>query len=126
MPDTAITAEGDINCQEVCGGREMPQSLISFPLSLQLYITLKTTTTEVIRLVVQQLEKARFEKHLTTRGLTEEDLADFYLVCINGKREWTLESGFNPLQLQTQASKCRLFVRRQSEEVIMDEQATTV
>ncbi len=103
----------------------MPHYMCCLP-SPQLYITIKTTTIEVIRLVVQQLEKARYEKGLTDRGLTEDDLSDFYLVCYSGNSEWTLEGSFNPLQLQAQASKCRLFVKRYSEELVIDEQATTV
>ena len=76
-----------------------------------------TTTNEVIRLVVHQLEKARIERNIAGTHLTEEDLTDFYLVAISGNKEWVLHSEFNPLQMQSQMSKCRLYVRRRSEEI---------
>ena len=91
---------------------------------LQLYITLKTTVSEVIRLVVQQLEKARFDRGIPGRQLLEDDISDFYLVAISNSKEWLLDKDFNPLQLQSQSSKCRLFVKRQSEDMKID--ATSV
>lgn len=95
-----------------------------FNISLQLYITLKTTVSEVIRLVVQQLEKARYDRGIPTRQLMEDDLSDFYLVAISNSKEWLLDKDFNPLQLQSQSSRCRLFVKRHSEDMKID--ATSV
>ena len=56
----------------------------------------------------------------------EEDLSDFYLIAINNSKEWLLDKNFSPLQLQTQSSKCRLFVKRRSDDLKIDDQATSV
>lgn len=85
--------------------------------SVKLYITIMTTTSEVIRLVVHQLEKARIDRGIAGARLMEDDLSDFYLVAVSGNKEWVLDSEFNPLQLQSQMLKCRLYVRRRSEDV---------
>lgn len=100
--------------------------LESFPLVVQLFITLKTTTGEVIRLVVQQLEKTRLDKRIPGPRLTEADLTDFFLVAVSGSKEQVLDSQFYPLELQIQSSKWRLFLKRKSEEQRLDEQATSV
>ena len=101
--------------------------LFLLPPSLsQLFIALTTTTTEVLRSVVEQIQKARVEKGLAEDYHGNDDLSDYYIVALSGNKEWILPSGFNPLQLQNQASKCMLMVRRRSEEQRLDEQATTV
>lgn len=94
--------------------------------SVKLYITHATTTAEVIRLVVHQLEKARLERGVPGPRLTEDDLTDFYLVALSRNSEWALDSRANPLSLQSQSSMCRLEVRRRSEELRLDEQVTSV
>ena len=99
---------------------------LSLSLSLQLYITFKTTSSEVIRLVVQELEKTRRDKGIPGEALTENDMLDFFLVAVNGTQERLLDSHFYPLQLQIQSSKWRLFVKRRSDEQKQDEQATSV
>ena len=101
-------------------------SPLCLSLFLQLYITFKTTSSEVLRLVVQELEKTRRDKGLPGRSLTENDMSDFFLVAVNGTQERLLDSHFYPLQLQIQSSKWRLFVKRRSEEQKQDEQATSV
>ena len=83
-----------------------------------------TTTTEVIRLVVHQLEKARLERGIPGNRLTEEDLADFYLVGMTDTKEWIIDSRAHPLSLQSSTRK--LEVRRRSEHLRMDEHVTSV
>ena len=96
--------------------------------SVKLYITIMTTTSDVIRLVVHQLEKTRVERGIPGRMIMEDDLTDFYLVAISGNQERVLNEDYNPLQLQqqSQAQKCHLYVRRKSEQLRFTEQVTTV
>ena len=96
--------------------------------SVKLYITIMTTTSDVIRLVVHQLEKTRVERGIPGSMIMEDDLNDFYLVAISGNQEWILNEDYNPLQLQqqSQAQKCHLYVRRKSEQLRLTEQVTTV
>ena len=94
--------------------------------SVKLYITYTTTTAEVIRLVVHQLEKARLERGVPGPRITEEDLSDFYLVALSRNNEWALDTRANPLSLQSQSSMCRLEVRRRSEQFRLDELVTSV
>ena len=96
--------------------------------SVKLYITVMTTTSDVIRLVVHQLEKTRVERGIQGRMIMEDDLNDFYLVAVNGNEEWVLNDDYNPLQLQQQSqiSKCQLYVRRRSEQLRFIDQVTTV
>ena len=94
--------------------------------SVKLYITHTTTTAEVIRLVVHQLEKARLERGVPGPRITEEDLSDFYLVALSKNNEWALDTRANPLSLQSQSSMCKLEVRRRSEQFRLDEQVTSV
>ena len=92
----------------------------------QLFITESTTTTEVIHLVVQQLERARIDKGIPGPPLTEEDVAGFYLVArLNGK-ETALDYDYTPLQLQSNPQhKWRLLVRRVAEERRTSSEQTT-
>lgn len=83
--------------------------------SVKLYISVLTTTTEVVRLVVHQLEKARVDRGVPGHLLTEEDISDFYLVGMTNTKEWILDAQAHPLSLQ--ASTCRLEVRRRSEHI---------
>ena len=86
-----------------------------------------TTTAEVIKLVVQQLERARKEKGLPGKPITSDDLSDFYIVATGlDHREFVLENEFNPLQLQSQLPKLHLFVKRKSDEQRYSEEATNV
>lgn len=95
--------------------------------NVKLYITQMTTTTEVIKLVVQQLERARKEKGLLGRPVTSDDLSDFFLVAIGqDHREFVLENDFHPLQLQSQSPKLHLFVKRKSDEQRYCKEATNV
>ena len=87
-----------------------------------------TTTSDVIRLVVHQLEKTRVERGIPGRMIMEEDLNDFYLVAITENEEWVLNDDYKPLQLeqQTHGSKCHFYVRRRSEQLRYTDQVTTV
>ena len=78
--------------------------------SVKLYIESTTTTMEVINLVVKQVAKAT--------GAADVDSADFYLVAMSGKKEWTLSPEYRPLQLQLnpEMGKIYLHVKRKSEE----------
>ncbi len=78
--------------------------------SVKLYIESTTTTMEVINLVVKQVAKAT--------GAGDVDSADFYLVAVSGKREWTLSPDYRPLQLQVnpEMGKIYLHVKRKSDE----------
>ena len=92
--------------------------------NVKLYITQMTTTAEVIKLVVQQLERARKEKGFPGKPV---DLADFFIVASGtDHREFVLESDFHPLQLQSQMPKFHLFVKRKSDELRYSEEATNV
>ena len=103
-----------------------PSPLLSLFLYVQLFITESTTTAEVIRLVVQQLEKARIDKGIPGPPLSEKDMAGFYLVArLNGK-ETALDYDYAPLQLQSNPQhKWRLLVRRVSEERRATSEQTT-
>ncbi|XP_064406815.1 ankyrin repeat and fibronectin type-III domain-containing protein 1-like isoform X2 [Halichondria panicea] len=92
--------------------------------SVKLFISQVTSTTEVVRLVVHQLEKARLDRGVPGSRLTEEDLSDFYLVGMTNTNEWILDTRAHPLSLQ--ASVCRLEVRRRSEQFRLDEHITSV
>ena len=78
--------------------------------SVKLYIENTTTTMEVINLVVKQVAKAT--------GGAEVNSSDFYLVAVSGKREWTLNPDYHPLQLQANPDmkKIYLHVKRKSDE----------
>ena len=89
--------------------------------SVKLYIESTTTTTEVVRLVVNQVAQA-------TRAPTG-DLEDFYLVANMGKREWILQPDYYPLQLQVnrdEIGKVFLSLRRKSEEKQLNQMVTSV
>lgn len=94
---------------------------------LQLYITESTTTAEVIRLVVQQLEKARLDKGIPGVLITEDDMDDFYLVARQNGKETALDFDYTPLQLQMYSHhKWRLLVRRVSDGRNTHEHSTSV
>lgn len=96
--------------------------------SVRLYITIMTTTSDVIRLVVHQLERTRAERNIPGRMIMEEDMNDFYLVATSEDQEWILNEDYNPLQLQQQSqmSQWHLYVRRRSEQLRFTDQVTTV
>lgn len=79
--------------------------------SVKLHVTPRTTSREVVNLVVQQLNRATMLKGLPGPFYTEEQLADFCLAAIVGARERVLRDDFQPLQLQNPWTRGRLFVR---------------
>ena len=79
--------------------------------SVKLHVTPRTTSREVINLVVQQLNKAVRMKRCCGPVYEDENLLDFCLVAVIGARERVLRDDYQPLQLQNPWTKGRLFVR---------------
>ena len=79
--------------------------------SVKLHVTPRTTSREVINLVVQQLNKAVLTKGLNGPIYAEEQLDEFCLVAVIGARERVLRDDYQPLQLQNPWTKGRLYVR---------------
>lgn len=79
--------------------------------SVKLHVTPRTSTREVINLVVQQLNRATLVKGRNGPVYVDEQLEDFCLVAIIGARERVLREDYQPLQLQNPWTKGRLFVR---------------
>lgn len=79
--------------------------------SVKLHVTPRTTSREVINLVVQQLNKAVLSKGLAEPVYGDEDLEEFCLVAVIGARERVLRDDYQPLQLQNPWTKGRLYVR---------------
>jgi hypothetical protein len=95
--------------------------------SVKLFITEFTTTREVIRLVVQQLEKARIDKGVPGTRLTQGDVDDFFLVARQNGKETALDYDYTPLQLQMHPNhKWHLLVRRVSDDRRTSEHTTSV
>ena len=82
--------------------------------SVKLHVTAKTTSREVINLVVQQLNRAVLAKGFSGPVYNDETLEDFCLVAVVGARERVLRDDFQPLLLQNPWTKGRLFVRLKS------------
>ncbi len=83
--------------------------------SVKLQLTQKTTSREVVNLVVQQLNKAVQLKGLSGPLFTDEEYTCFCLVAVIGARERILRDDFAPLELQNPWAKGRLFVRRRED-----------
>ena len=79
--------------------------------SVKLHVTPRTTSREVINLVVQQLNKAVVSKGLPGPTYNDEELDEFCLVAVIGARERVLRDDYQPLQLQNPWTKGRLYVR---------------
>ena len=79
--------------------------------SVKLHVTPRTTSREVINLVIQQLNKAVLIKGLNGPIYADEQLEDFCLVAVIGARERVLRDDYQPLQLQNPWTKGRLYVR---------------
>ena len=79
--------------------------------SVKLHVTPRTTSREVINLVVQQLNHVVMMKGLPGPLYLEEQLSDFCLVAVIGSRERVMRDDYQPLQLQNPWTKGRLFVR---------------
>jgi hypothetical protein len=79
--------------------------------SVKLHVTPRTTSREVINLVVQQLNRATMIKGVNGPYYSEELLEDFCLVAVIGARERVVRDDYQPLQLQNPWTKDRLFVR---------------
>ncbi|XP_013391704.1 ankyrin repeat and fibronectin type-III domain-containing protein 1 isoform X3 [Lingula anatina] len=92
--------------------------------SVKLHVTPKTSSREVINLVVQQLNKAVKTKGLQGPYYAEDQLEEFCLVAVIGARERILRDDYQPLQLQNPWTKGRLFVRLKSNLLAALEQGT--
>ncbi|KAK2149111.1 hypothetical protein LSH36_467g04058 [Paralvinella palmiformis] len=79
--------------------------------SVKLHVTPRTTSREVIDLVVQQLNKAVLCKGLEGPVYGDEQLSEFCLVAVIGARERVLRDDYQPLQLQNPWTSGRLYVR---------------
>lgn len=79
--------------------------------SVKLHVTPRTTSREVIDLVVKQLNMAVLLKNKNGPIYGNEKLKDFCLVAVIGARERCLRDDFRPVQLQNPWKKGRLFVR---------------
>ena len=79
--------------------------------SVKLHVTPRTTSREVIDLVVQQLNKAVLCKGLEGPVYGDEKLSEFCLVAVIGARERVLRDDYQPLQLQNPWTSGRLYVR---------------
>ena len=79
--------------------------------SVKLHVTPRTTSREVIDLVVQQLNKAALCKGLDGPVYADDELSDFCLVAVIGARERVLRDDYQPLQLQNPWTSGRLYVR---------------
>ena len=79
--------------------------------SVKLHVTPRTTSREVINLVVQQLNKAVITKGVHGPVYSDDQLEDFCLVAVIGARERVLRDDYQPLQLQNPWTRGRLFVR---------------
>ncbi|XP_064627052.1 ankyrin repeat and fibronectin type-III domain-containing protein 1-like isoform X3 [Lineus longissimus] len=96
--------------------------------SVKLHVTLRTTSREVIDLVVQQLNRATRMRHPSGPFYTDEQLEDFCLVAVIGARERVLRDDYQPLTLQNPWTKGRLYVRMRSDllAALEQTQVTTV
>ncbi|XP_078317877.1 ankyrin repeat and fibronectin type-III domain-containing protein 1-like isoform X2 [Crassostrea virginica] len=81
---------------------------------VRLHVTEKTTSREVINLVVRQLNKTVTQKGKTGPQYGEDQLAEFCLVAVIGARERILRDDYQPLHLQNPWTKGRLYVRMKS------------
>ena len=82
--------------------------------SVKLHVTPRTTSREVVNLVVQHLNKAVIMKGLKGPLYSDEELIEFCLVAVIGARERVLRDDYQPLQLQNPWTKGRLFVRHKT------------
>ena len=76
--------------------------------SVKLQVTPRTTSREVLHLVLQQLNRAAVAQGDMQPPLEDED---FCLVAVIGARERVLRPDFQPLQLQNPWAQGRLYVR---------------
>uniref|UniRef100_A0A8W8J7M4 Ras-associating domain-containing protein n=1 Tax=Magallana gigas TaxID=29159 RepID=A0A8W8J7M4_MAGGI len=81
---------------------------------VRLHVTEKTTSREVINLVVRQLNKTVTQKGKTGPQYREDQLDEFCLVAVIGARERILRDDYQPLHLQNPWTKGRLYVRMKS------------
>ncbi|CAH1273805.1 ANKFN1 [Branchiostoma lanceolatum] len=79
--------------------------------SVKLHVTTKTTSREVIDLVVRQINKAGRTRDPVSPLYADDLLHNFFLVAIIAGRERQLPDTYQPLQLQNPWAKGKLLVR---------------
>ncbi|XP_019640426.1 PREDICTED: ankyrin repeat and fibronectin type-III domain-containing protein 1-like [Branchiostoma belcheri] len=79
--------------------------------SVKLHVTTKTTSREVIDLVVRQINKAGRSRDPGSPMYPDDLLHNFFLVAIIAGRERQLPDTYQPLQLQNPWAKGKLLVR---------------
>lgn len=79
--------------------------------SVMLHVTPKTTSREVIDLVIMQLNKEVIRKGLGGPTYVDSQLQNFCLVAVIGPRERVLRDDYRLLHLQNPWVKGKLFVR---------------
>ena len=79
--------------------------------SVKLHVTPRTSSRQVINLVVQQLNRAVASRDVNSYAYSDEELQDFCLVAVIGARERVLRDDYQPLLLQNPWTKGRLYVR---------------
>ena len=80
--------------------------------AVKLQITNKTTASDVIQLVTDQLNRASLRKTGNpSAALDANDVSDFCLVVVVGARERVLRNDFLPAKLQSPWTKGKMFVR---------------
>jgi hypothetical protein len=96
--------------------------------SVKLHVTPRTTSREVIDLVVQQLNRATRMRNPSGPFYSDEQLEEFCLVAVIGARERVLRDDYQPLTLQNPWTKGRLYVRLRSDllAALEQTQVTTV
>lgn len=79
--------------------------------SVMLHVTPRTTASEVVNLVVTQLNHAVGRKGGSGPIYTQSQLLDFCLVAVIGPRERVLRDDYRVLELQNPWTKGKLYVR---------------
>jgi len=89
--------------------------------SVKLHVGARTSSRQVVRLVVEQLNRAARETATPLAPQTQTP-ADFVLVAVIGARERVLRDDYPPLELQNPWTKGRLYVRHRRDTLAALEQ----
>lgn len=83
-------------------------------IGVKIYVTPSTTSLEVIKFTVEQVEEEQRLRGKQERHIQDRELKDFYLVAIlsHSHEESVLHFGFTPLQLLNYSMKYKFVVRR--------------
>ena len=112
-PPAAVTSRPSNSLIRVCAAYETG---LSEGAAVKLQITSRTTASDVIHLVTDQLNRAALRKSgESSPALDQNDECDFCLVVVVGARERVLRDDFLPVKLQTPWTKGKMFVRLKSD-----------